>query len=167
MITNLNLTDIGIKLAEHLKENALIRDFCQNEFGKQPQFFVGEFLKRQEPTGEDTPYIVLCEMEKTEGVNIEYCEYHITLVIGVGSNTKPDLVNVKDNIFTIDSYDVGNKFTQLIIQVLHDREYMQRPIAKLHTRGTYPVESDGTHWATIMDCTWRVYQDLGVTQQDF
>lgn len=167
MITNLNLMSVGTEIAEAIKDNATVISFCNEEFGTQPHYFVGELLKKQIPTAEETPYVVVCDLTKVEGVNVEYCEYHCSIIIGVGSDTKSDVVETSDGINTVDIYDVCNAFMQVIINALHERKFTQRPIAKLITRGTYPVESDGTHWASILECNWRVYQTLGLDEQEF
>ena len=168
MIQNVDLMDAMLKIAFELKTNEKVVDFIQEQFGTSTlHVYVGEMLHKQVPTVDKTPYIVIFNCEKREGLNIDFARYTCKLAIGVGGGARPDFVEDDNGIEFLDIYDVSNKFLQLVIDVINEREDRIRPLAIVQTQGTYPMESDSRHWVTFADLEWRIYQTMGFNQEEF
>lgn len=54
---NVNFVKMGVELAERLKNDGDIKNFCQDTFGKDVSILVGDPTDRLLPTEEDAPYI--------------------------------------------------------------------------------------------------------------
>lgn len=169
MIQNVDLMEAMIKIATLLKKDEKINDFVLEQFGeKKLTVIVGEMLHNQMPTVEDTPYVVIFDCKKREGTNIEFARYECTLAVGIGRGARPIFVETEDYVKFIDSYDVLNKFTQLIIDVINERDDRNRPLAITEVvEAGVPIDSDGRHWGALVNLQWRIYQTLGYAQEEF
>lgn len=169
MIQNVDLMEAMIKIATLLRTDEKINDFISEQFdAKKLTVFVGEMLHNQMPTVEDTPYVVIFDCKKREGLNIEFARYDCMVAIGVGSGTRPTFVETEYDIKFIDSYDVLNKFTQLIIDVINERDDRNRPLAIAEVvEAGVPIDSDGRHWGALVKLQWRIYQTMGYEQEEF
>ena len=169
MIQNVDLMDAMLKIAVLLKTDKNIKDFITEQFGvDRLNVYVGEMLHNQIPTVDKTPYVVIYGCKKREGLHIEFARYECDMAIGVGSGTRPVFVETDEGIKFIDSYDVLNKFTQLIIDVINERDNRIRPlaVAEIINAGV-PIDSDGRHWGAILNLQWRIYQTMGHNQEEF
>lgn len=167
-IQNADLMEIALKVAKYLKSNERIKEFVAEQFeAKELQVRVGEMLHVQLPTVEDTPYIVLFDWRKREGTSIEFCVYSCKIAIGVGKGARPEFVVDDDGVMFLDAYDVSQKFAQLVINEINNRDDKNRPLAVVETKGAFPIEPDGSHWTIMLDCSWRVYQTMGFNQEEF
>ena len=169
MIQNVDLMDAMLKIASLLKNDEKINDFITEQFGVDKlNIYVGEMLNSQRPTADKTPYLVICECRKREGTNIEFARYECVLIVGVGSGARPTFVENDNGIKFIDSYDVLNKFTQLIIDVINERDDRNRPLAITEViNAGVPIDSDGRHWRALVSLQWRIYQTMGFNQEEF
>lgn len=169
MIQNTDLMDAMLKIATELKTSDKINEFIRDQFyAEELTVYVGEMLHNQMPTVENTPYIVIFDCKKREGINIEFARYDCSLAVGVGRGTRPTFVETDDGIKFLDSYDVLNKFTQLIIDVINERDDGNRPLAitEIISAGV-PIDSDGRHWGALLNLQWRIYQTMGSYQEEF
>lgn len=167
-IQNADIMDIALKIGGYLKTNPNILDFIKEQFGKEEiQVRVGEMLHVQLPVAEDTPYLVLFDWRKREGIHVEFCVYSCKIAIGVGAGARPNFVVDDNGVMFLDAYDVSHKFAQLIISEINNRDDNNRPLAIVETRGAYPIEPDGSHWNIVLECSWRVYQTMGFNQEEF
>lgn len=169
MIQNVDLMDAMTKVAKELKTSEKIKEFIRDQFyADKLTVYIGEMLHNQMPTVENTPYIVIFDCKKREGVNVEFARYDCYLAVGVGRGTRPTFVETEDGILFLDSYDVLNKFTQLIIDVINERDDGNRPLAisELVSAGV-PIDSDGRHWGALISLQWRIYQTMGSNQEEF
>lgn len=169
MIQNVDIMEAFLKIARLLKNDEKIKDFITEHFGAEKlNVYVGEMLHRQMPTVEQTPYVTIFDCKKREGTNIEFARYNCVLEIGVGRGARPTFVETDDGIKFIDSYDVLNKFTQLIIDVINERDYRNRPLAIAEViEAGVPIDTDGRHWGALVKLEWRIYQTLGHNQEEF
>lgn len=169
MIQNVDLMDAMIKIAVLLKTDKNINEFITEQFGvNKLNVYVGEMLHNQMPTVEQTPYLVFFDNKKREGLNVEFARYDCSLAIGIGRGTRPTFVETDDGIKFIDSYDVLNKFTQLIIDTINERDDRNRPLAIAEVvEAGVPIDSDGRHWGALVNLQWRIYQTLGHAQEEF
>lgn len=166
-IQNANLMEIALNIGDFIKNNDNINEFVREQFDKELTVAVGEMLQSQIPVTENTPYIVLFDWDKKEGIHVEYCTYSCVIAIGVGKGVRNDFVEDKNGVLFLDAYDVSQQFTQLVISEINNRNDKQRPLSVVATKGTYPIEPDGSHWRTFVECTWRVYQTMGFNQEEF
>lgn len=169
MIQNVDLMDAMLKIATLLKTDNKITDFVKEQFGvDRLNVYVGEMLHNQIPTVNETPYIVIYDCKKREGTNIEFARYDCSVAVGIGRGVRPIFSKTENDILFIDSYDVLNKFTQLILDVINDRDDRNRPLAIAEVKNAgVPIDSDGRHWGAILSLQWRIYQTLGFNQEEF
>lgn len=168
MIQNTDLMEAAIKVAECVKTSSEIKDFILEQFNTDNlNVYIGDMLRNQLPDASKTPYVVFYDWNKREGLDIEFCKYTCSIAIGVGSGARPDFVYSDEDVMFLDAYDVSNKFTQLIIDVINNRNDKQRPLSSVEVKAPVVVDSDGGHWGTIVDCTWRIYQTMGNNQEEF
>ena len=168
MIQNVDLTEASLRVAEDLKNDASIKDFVYEQFKtKNLKVLVGDMLHIQYPRATDTPYIVLVDWEKREGLDVEFCKYTCSIAIGVGCGARPELIDAGNGVLMIDAYDVSSKFAQLIIDVINKRNNGNRPLSSVEMKGPYVIDADGGHWGVLLDCTWRIYQTMGFEQEEF
>ena len=161
MLQNLDVSDTLLSLGEFIKNDNLIKEFCEQHFDNELSIYVGDFTRKTIPSSGDCPYIVLTDFTKKEGQNIEFAEYKTTAFIGVTSDES--VVDV-DGILMPDVYDVGAKFMVLLETIFNDKEKRNRPLSRCETSGPYPL--DVKHWVGKMELTWRIYQTLGTTYQE-
>lgn len=168
MIQNVDLMEAMLHIGRTLRTDTRINDFIYEQFGADKlTIYVGEMIRVQIPTAKETPYIVIYNCRKHEGASVEFARYDCTMAIGVGAGTRPDFVD-DEGIKFIDSYDVINKFTQLIIDVINERDDRRRPLAMVDVvNAGVPIDADGGHWAAIIECSWRIYQTMGYSQEEF
>ena len=168
MITNIDLNEAAIKVADYLKNDPIIKEFVQEQFQTEElKVYVGDMLRNQIPRAEDTPYLVLFDWEKREGVDTEFCKYTCTIAIGVGCGARPEFVETDNGVMLLDAYDVSSKFAQLIIGVINKRNNGDRPLSSVEMKGPYVIDADSGHWGTLLNCTWRIYQTMGFEQEEF
>ena len=168
MIQNVDMTEAALKVADDIKNSSAIKDFISEQFqAEELKVFVGDMLRVQIPRAEDTPYIVLFDWKKREGIDTEFCKYTCTIAIGVGCGARPEFVESDNGVLLLDAYDVSNKFAQLIIDVINKRKNGDRPLSSVEMEGPYVIDADGGHWGTLLECTWRIYQTMGLEQEDF
>jgi hypothetical protein len=163
-LQNLDISETLLNLGVYLKTNKNINDFCRTQFTKELKVYAGDFLRKDIPEVKDCPYIVLTDFKKKEGQNIEFCEYKVTVFLGVGSD-KLEYVE-EQGVIIPDIYDVGAKLMTLIEQEFNNPEERNRPISRIDTSGLYPLNPAGTHWVGRMDIAFRIYQTLGTTYQE-
>lgn len=166
-IQNLNLMDIALKIGSFIKNNVYIQDFIREQFDRELQVRVGEMLHFQLPNTEDTPYIVIYDLKKREGIHIDFCTYSCNIAIGVGNGARQEFVADENDIAFLDAYDVSHQLVNLVIDEINNREDKVRPLASVETKGPFPIEPDGSHWLANIECTWRVYQTMGFNIEDF
>lgn len=168
MIQNVDLTEAAISVAGYLKNDPSIKEFISEQFQTENlKVFVGDMLHVQIPRAEDTPYIVLFDWKKREGIDTEFCKYECTIAIGVGCGARPEFVEAENGVMLLDAYDVSSKFTQLVIDVINKRRNGDRPLSSVEMEGPYVIDADGGHWGTLLNCTWRIYQTMGFEQEEF
>lgn len=168
MIQNVDLMTVAQQLAEYVQSDTRVNDFIYEQFGaKKLKVYIGEMLHHQIPRAEDTPYLVFFDWEKREGVDVEFCKYTCRIAIGVGCGARPEFVETDGGVLVLDAFDVSSKFTQLIIDVINDRKDRTRPLSSVEVQGTYAIDTDGSHWGTLIECTWRIYQTMGLNQEEF
>ena len=169
MIQDVDLMDAMLKVATLLRNDERVQEFILDQFSADKlNVFVGEMLHNQMPTVQETPYIVMFDCKKREGLNVEFSRYDCYMAIGIGRGTRPVFVETEDGIKFIDSYDVLNKFTQLIIDVINGRDDGNRPLAITEIiEAGVPIDSDGKHWGALMHLQWRIYPTLGHFQEEF
>lgn len=159
-LQNLDISDSLLELGRYLKHNKEIDDFCITQCNKHLKVYIGDFLRKDIPTAEDTPYIVLTDFRKLEGQNVEFCTYSLDLYVGIGSNNIVT-VELEEDITMPDLYDLTVKLMNLLQKVINDKEYRNRPISRIRTSGAYPISSLGNHWVGKLEIEWRIYQTLG------
>lgn len=156
---NVDGADGLLSIAKYLKDDGAIIDFCKYQFDKELTVAVGDLPRLKIPTVKETPYIVLTDFAKKEGLNIEFNNYKFNLYVGVGSDK---VEYVDDNgILIPDLYDVGSHFMTLIQDELNKRRNYDRPISSLITDGPYPVDPAGKHWAGRMTINLRINTTIG------
>lgn len=168
MIQNVDLMDAAEKIASCVKTDNDILEFVYEQFGTNTlNVYVGDMLRTQIPTKKETPYIVFYDWKKREGTDIEFAKYECNVAIGVGCGAREDFVETESGVLFLDAYDVSVKFTQLVIDVINNRDDKNRPLSSVEVSAPVVVDTDGGHWGTILHCTWRIYQTMGFNQEEF
>lgn len=168
MITNIDLNDAALKVAEYLKNDPVIKDFVYEQFdADEIKVYVGDMLRVQVPRAEDTPYLALFDWKKREGIDVEFCKYECTIAVGVGNGARPEFVESEGGVLLLDAYDVASKFAHLVIDAINRRKNGDRPLSSVEMDGPVVIDADGSHWGVLLNCTWRVYQTMGFEQEEF
>lgn len=167
MLTQTNLLDIGLTLARYLRDDSQIQAFCQEHFGKKPTFIVGEVLRRDIPTMDKCPYIVITNLQKKEGTRIlvkNRVEYSAQFYIGIDTNYQ--LSAESDSVYVTDPCTVISEFMGLIQERINERKDRSRPVDECTTEILGSMEPNGGHWVGTMDMTWRIDQTLNLIQNE-
>ena len=186
MLQNLDISDTLLSLGIFIKKDEAIKEFCTQNFTKDLSVYVGDFTRQTIPSVADSPYIVLTDFSKKEGQNIDFCEYHVTAIVGLSVDVLADYMwtNATDtrwtgaeycewgsppyisheNVLMLDVFDVGAKFMTLLESIFNDKTKRYRPLSRCETTGPQPL--DAKHWFGMMELTWRIYQTLGLTYQE-
>lgn len=167
MLLQKNLAEIALQLAHYIDNNTNIKSFCQEQFQKELKIYAGEVLRKTIPSVDETPYLVIRGMEKTEGL-LGYAEYTSTIVVGIGSESNTFFADFSENIKMYDGYDVLGKLVTLIQKELNKRNDGANPLRKCEVNMLGAIEPDGSHWAATMVCTWRMIQTINTaTEEEF
>lgn len=166
MLMQKNLVDIALTLAHYLRDNSNVKDFCQSQFSKELTIYVGELLRKSIPTSDNAPYVVICELAKTEGTN-DIVSYSTNLFVGVAVEANT-IVEESTNVKMYDGVDVLANFMNLLQIELNKRSNYQRPISVVKTSILGAIDPNGKHWVGNIELKWNMQQTINLsTEEEF
>lgn len=159
---NVNFVKMGVELAEHLKNDGDIKNFCQDTFGKDVSILVGDPTDRLLPTEEDAPYIFLWGFKKKEGTTIkDPAEYQCNFGCGV---SEKDDSETDSGIVIAGGFERVSELMNLVQHSLFGFKEGCKPPDVVEADVMGALESTNTHWAGNITATWKVPQTLGMDE---
>ena len=157
---NVNFVKMGVELAEHLKNDVDINNFCQDAFGKGISILVGDPTDSLLPTEEDAPYIFLWGFKKKEGTTIkDTAEYECNFGCGV---SEKDDSETDSGIVVAGGFERVSELMNLVQHSLFGFRDSCKPPDVVEADVMGAIESSNTHWAGNITATWKVPQTLGM-----
>lgn len=164
MLMQKNLIDIALTLAHYLRDDENVKDFCQAQFKKDMTYYVGELLRKSIPVNDNAPYIVICELAKTEGTN-DTVQYSCTMFVGIVVDENA-IVTESTDILMYDGVDVLANLLNLVQVELNKRSNYQRPISIVKTSILGAIDPTGKHWVGTMELKWNMQQTINLSVEE-
>lgn len=157
---NVNFVKMGVELAEHLKNDGDIKNFCQDIYGKDISILVGDATDSFRPTEDDAPYIYMWGFSKKEGTTIkDPAEYQCNFGCGVSDK---DNSETESGIVIAGGFERVSELMNLVQHSLFGFNEGCKPPDVVEADVMGAIESSNTHWAGNITATWKVPQMLGM-----
>ena len=157
---NVDFIKMAVALAEHLKADEGIKDFCQDVFGKDVAILVGDPTDSLLPTENDAPYIFLWGFRKAENVRTNKpAEY--TCNFGLGVSVSDDS-ETESGVVISGGFERIGQFERIVQHALYDFKDGCKPPATVEAEIMGALDSTNSHWAANITATWQETQTLGM-----
>lgn len=159
-LQNLDMADIFITLGDYLQNNENIKEFCADHFGKELTVKLGAVLENEELDVTDCPYILILDGGKTEGLAVNPCTYNMLVDAGIATAEFATFITDSGSIMH-EGYDLINKFLTLLQTEINKL----RIINEITVTVSGAMNTNGSHWAGVMELSFEVEQIQGTKIQ--
>lgn len=160
MAQRVNMVEMSRKLADYLKQYEPLKSYCLEQFEKE-QTVVVEYSTAEEIPGlEDTPWIMLYNASKEEGMQ-NMAHYECDIGIGVRNNLGDRYLETDNGALVLAAYKHVSDIINIIQEALNDRANRKMPPTVFKALPTGEIDQGGLLWSGIIRCEWDIEQVLG------
>nr|DAY74281.1 MAG TPA: hypothetical protein [Caudoviricetes sp.] len=157
-LQNENLTEIGVRIGNHIITDEQVQQYCQEHFEKKLNVIISQY-EAYEPVIDDTPYLIIHDISKHEGAYNKTPSYQC--MVGVGICSAGEFVVTDKGVLVNDGQQRVSELLQLVQDSLNRYKGGCQPPTDVEALVAGVVGNNPLHWQAWLAATWQIEIPIG------